>query len=166
MTIGRPRDTGERYPSGKLKAPARFAGMPPAQIRRALDLVMTKAADPRMGSAVGCLLIEGKLTAPQAAAAMSYAELRGRFHRLMGFRARTAASPSYEQGYGQASGPEDELRIVRARLDHTAMLKVYDSGGQIDLDALCIDDKRPASYELPRITALLDRLVVHFGLTG
>lgn len=163
MTMaGRPRDQGERYPSGKLKGAAKFRGTSPALVRRMIERAKDGAADPRIASVPGRLHLEGRLSERAYAAALSYAELRGRFHRVMGYRPRSAASPSYEEGYASAGGPENEHVILQVRMDHTAVLKLLSPADVIDLDAMCIDDRYLASWQVAPIAKLLDKLVVHF----
>lgn len=157
---------GERYPSGKLKQPAKFSGTPPAQIRKMIDLAESKAADPTLATSVGWLRLHGKLTNLQLSAAVSYAALRGRFHRIMGFRPRTAASPSYEQGYGLTHEIEDERRIQRIREDHAGLIALFSPAETQFMDRICIDDQMPGSWEVETFVAHLLKVAKHFRLAG
>ncbi len=164
-TTGRRAAEGDRYPSGKLKQPAKFAGISPAQIRKVTDLAKAKAADPILATSVGWLHLHGKLTNLQLSSAASYATLRGKFHRAMGFSPRTAASPSYEQGYGSFGGPEDERRVLRIREDHSGLLKLFKPAEIQFLDRICIDDQMPGSWEVERLVEHLLTIAKHFRLS-
>lgn len=162
---GRKAKSGERYPSGKLKPAPREVGPPPAQIKRMFDMAEAKACDPTLSTSVGWLRLHGKITTLQVSAAVSYATTRGRFHRAMGFKPRTAASPSYEIGYGSSGGPEDEERILRARGTHFKLVQMFSPAETQFMDRICIDDEMPGSWEVQRLVTNLDRVVKAFRLT-
>lgn len=105
---GRPRGTGERYPSGDLK-PKRPGGEPisPALWQR-MKAQWTKIFnDAGHGSEVGRLSFDGELTNAQTAAAFRIGEIYRKYHRFKQLR-DTAKSPSYQQGFGGSSDLAEE----------------------------------------------------------
>lgn len=78
---------GERYASGALKP--NCSGPAPVAIKRAIEAALRGAGDPRWGSTIGRLRLEGVLTDRQLGAAESYGRLRGKFDRAMGMPRRS-----------------------------------------------------------------------------
>lgn len=97
QTKGRPRQEGDRYPSGKLKASKlrpSIEPIAPALWDRARTAVIETLNDVRFGSELGRLSLRGEITAHEASAGFRLADIYGRFERYKGKR-RSAASPSY-----------------------------------------------------------------------
>lgn len=118
--MGRLKLAGERYPSGKLKPQT----TPPAMVRRIIDAARVRASDPLLSTEIGRLRLTGVVTDSDLAAAIVYAEAVGAYDRMKGLPSRTAASPSYERGYGAGAGEldfEDEM-ILADLLDSDAKL--------------------------------------------
>jgi hypothetical protein len=111
--VGRPRDDGDRYPSGKLK-PRRKGNKPDLEPisgvlwQRMRQYGRTLGLDPRLTTEIGRLNMFGELTVAQTAAAFRIAEIYGRFegYKRMG---RTTRSPSYNANYGEAGIAEELL---------------------------------------------------------
>lgn len=89
MSKGRPRKTGERYPSGKLKVAQTRPG---AEIRRIVDLAAKKAADPIFGTPIGWLRLTGELSDLLVRAAEIYAMQRRAYDAAQGMASRSARS--------------------------------------------------------------------------
>ena len=77
---------------------------------------MALVRNPDTGSQIGLALLRFDLTQTQAAAALNFAELRGRYHRLSGIRSYAEASPAYERGWGgfNPNGPHTTNEVERA----------------------------------------------------
>jgi hypothetical protein len=58
------------------------------------------------GTPIGRLLLEGKITDTQGAAAMSFGQFIGYYDKIFGMLSRSARSPSYQVGRGGDGGPE------------------------------------------------------------
>ena len=160
---GRARRDGERYPSGKLKPVEQQNLLAPTEVRRIIDMAKRKATDPILGTVLGWLRLHGELTDRQVSAATRYATLRGVHARVMGFPPRSAASPSYQVGYGEAGGPEDEAKIVRIVREYRRMCFLLSKANQQLLDRICIDDETLCGFERRRFVNALDTLAMHFG---
>ena len=153
---------GARYASGNLKIPACYAGPPPAQIKRLIDDALRGAADPRYGSVIGRLRLEGTLTDKQLSVAETYGRLRGRFDKVMGMPRRSAASVFYESGLASHTARGlDEDAIAQLREEHGRLLIEVGPVRQV-LDRVVLFDEAPLPGELPRLKAGLDALAAFF----
>jgi hypothetical protein len=169
---GRPAQSGERYPSGKLKpADKREGGPAPALIKRTVEAALRGAADPLYGTSLGVLFLRGEITASQLAAGNAFARLQGRYDRAMGMPCRFTASPDYGTARSLSDkGPmaDDELAAVKDRHARTMGLlggamqgSVVVAAGDGGLKRLDGEAARPVrAYDARRTTALLERVCV------
>lgn len=122
--MGRPRDNGERYPSGKLK-PRRKGNKPDLEPisgvlwQRMRQHGRTLGLDPRLTTELGRLNMFGELTVAMTAAGFRIAEIYGRFEGYKR-KGRSTRSPSYNANYGEASIAEEllepeQLSMLEAR---------------------------------------------------
>lgn len=172
---GRPRKEGERYPSGDRKPEP--AGIPPAVLQRIKTDGIKLGMDPRLGSKIGILLLEGRLTVSQAAAGLRVGEIYGRFERFKGLR-RSTASPSYQMGFGGEVGVDEERMDVVELASHEQRIRAAEEefkrltgrenplipAGPVRaaIEHLCVDDRVVPGYMLPGVRAVLDQLVLRF----
>lgn len=167
--LGRKRQLGDRYPSGKLKPAEKQPGTPPAKIRRIVDLAMNAAADPMLATAVGWLRLHRVLTDTQTAAALAYAKLQGQYDSAMGIPRRSVASPSYGAGFGRDNGREqDEKALASLKRKYTALREVVKNSGPRSLgimDRTCVEDLQPPLFETPDLISILSAVAKHLGMT-
>ena len=133
---------GERYESGRLKPQgiANDAGKPGASIRNVVAMALRKAVDPRMGSVLGVMHLEGKITVSEFAAGCEYAKLRGRYDRAVGIPGRVTLSPDYGTARSisnRESMSAEQVEAVKER--HAAMFAFVASGME---GAWCVTDGR------------------------
>ncbi len=173
---GRKPIDAERYPSGRVKPPSvrnsatvrvsrEQAGHAPTLVRRAVDNLMRQAGNERFGSVIGRLLLDGKITSTQFAAAEAYAKLRGRFDRATQVPRRMAQSPCYGDARSSASNPAPitEKAYMATVEQHTALLVAVGRWYPM-LERVCVDDSYLAEDETRSLKAALDMLSVWFGL--
>lgn len=173
---GRKPINAERYPSGRVKPPSirnsatvrvprEQAGHAPALVRRAVDEALRLAGDPRLGSVIGRLLLDGKINSVQFAAAEAYAKLRGRFDRATEVPRRMAQSPSYGDARSSGKNPEpmSEKAYVAVVEQHTALLASVGRWFPM-LERVCVDDNYLAEDEARSLKVALDMLAVWFGI--
>lgn len=103
---GRPKQAGERYPSGDLK-PYNGAVSPAIWARMKNDGIKV-VNDPRLGDQVGRLSFHGILSNAQTAAAFRVGDVFRRYHRAKRLRVN-AKSPNYEQSFGSADLAEERM---------------------------------------------------------
>ena len=172
--MGRPKKSGERYPSGDLKPGNE--GPSPALLGRMKNEYLKKLAEPALENRVGQLLIGGHLTTVQAAAALKIGEIYHRWHRCK--RLRTSAkSPNLEQGFSGAADlaeermTGDELEALESAI-HKAQAEFDQLQKQLEglprnarhaLEDVCVSGLVVNSMILPDLRILLDRLAVSFG---
>lgn len=172
--MAKKRKSGERYPSGDLK-PDRY---PPTTVRRILDEARRQAVTPLLGSVVGVMLLDRKLTEPQFSALNEWAGFVGRYDRLVGNKARTVKSPSYQKGlsgggeaeadyvcrYCDCSGDFTKCDLrARMRREWNACEAALGSAWNVVYNAV-LHGQRPVTYE--QVLDMQDgatRLAAHYG---
>lgn len=130
-------------------------------IRRALRSV----EEPKLGTVIGRMRVDGVITQDQYAAAESYSRLRARYDGAMGIPRRSARSPIYDD---VVHGPGVELpeRVLRElKSDHQRMIATTRSAYPI-LDRVILDGEEPAEREMDRLRHALDRMCWFFGIGG
>lgn len=106
--VGRPKQSGERYPSGKLKPQG--SAMSGVLWRRLVDYGHQVGVDQRLASELGRLWHFRELTLAQLVAGQRIGEVYGRYERFKNLK-RSLRSPSYERSYGEAGAHEDHLGL-------------------------------------------------------
>lgn len=105
---GRPRLTGERYPSGDLK-PLDAPELAPALWQRIRTAMAERFGDANYGAELGRLNGKGVITEAELTTGLRLGEIYRRYHRLKGLR-DTPKSPGYEQGRaGSADLAEERM---------------------------------------------------------
>lgn len=170
VKLGRKRQSGDRYPSGKLKPAEKQPGTPPAKIRRAVDLALAGAADPMLATAVGWLRLHTILTDTQVAAAFAYAKQQGQYDSVMGMPRRSAASPAYGSGYGGDNGDEPTPEAIKtAKRRYEALRAILrDAGPKATgiMERTCIEDVHPTAWELTDFISTLNAVAKHLRITA
>lgn len=190
--VGRPKEEGERYPSGKLKPKASIEPIAPALWDRLKTEAVKAVEDVRFGTEIGRLSIHGELSSTQASAGFRVAEVYGRFERHKRMR-RSAASPSYlvasssfaeekaieaitEQTLARATVEEmltpEQLQELEAHIRASEkrfeklqkFLRVYPSNVRVAMEMLCVDDNHANPAMLNDLRTLLDELAVFFRI--
>lgn len=116
-TRGRPRQEGERYPSGKLKPATEIAvpgetGRAPISgtlWQRMVENAEKVLGDARFGTELGRLCAAGQIAPSEAATGFRVAGIYGRFEYYKNLR-RAAASPHYIREFiAEGAGKDTEL---------------------------------------------------------
>ena len=153
---------GDRYASGRLK-PNCASGPAPTAIKRAVEAALRGAGDPRWGSTIGRLRLEGVIVDRQLGAAESYGKLR-------------QAQPRHGPSPG-GPPPASSTRLAGATPrraswtttnstvsgDHSRLLAEVGPLRTV-LDRVVLFDEAPLPGELPRLKAGLDLLVMWFRI--
>jgi hypothetical protein len=177
---GPKRKPGPRYPCGKRKLvranPLGDDASSDDPLVRELaewtESIRKFASDPRQGSELGRLEMEGVLTPAEAAAGQRYAEIVGRYERLVGFRSRHPSSVDYLGGssrydtYVRSDEEADDL-VRRAKKDYDEarlLIPPYPSAAHRIIDEVCCNDREinPSCY--PGLIDVLDNLAKAWGL--
>lgn len=149
----------------KTAVSSRIDPISPTARRRIQDLAVRGAADPRLGTQVGRLCLEYRMTHTEAAAGERAAEEYGRYERSAGLK-RWSQSPSYEVGYGKSNAPEREH-------DQKAKEKWLALQGQIpswprslrrNFEMLFCEDQCILPTDIPDVRALCRDLAGYYGM--
>ncbi len=165
--MGRPKQDGERYPSGDLKP---NKGVAPALLAR-LKEVAKICGNPKLASEVSVLGMKGELTNRQVATALRVGDIHNRWRRLMRLRS-TPKSANLEGGFSGAAdlaeermSPEqlsDLEEAIRKASDEVKALNeqipLYPREAAGALIDLCADNQPIASALLPEIRTALNRI--------
>lgn len=176
---GAPRQSGERFPSGKLKPKPAGEPIAPAAWARLRTDVVKLTGDARLASQVGRLSFHRQLTDKQTVTAFRIGEIYGAYERFKGKR-RSTRSPSYEMGFGGSDGIAEELMDAetlaqleaRIRAAETSFLTLQDElesyprAARAALEQLCVEDCAINPMHLNDIAGLLDRVSKSIGETG
>lgn len=185
---GRPPQGGERYPSGDRKPPKpkkagdgklRHIPWSPAYVEAAVDLVARTFNDPRFKTAVGRLLMQGRLTPMEAATCGVIGYRYGRYERLQGFR-RAARGPFYVSWIvteGEQPKPRrrrdeklpwdeqeeiDEIREAWAELQRA--LEPIPARVRTALELLCCEDRDIGDRQIEEARVALTHIGKECGL--
>jgi hypothetical protein len=160
---------GSRYPSGRRR------------VNRGHDSSMTLwqrlrnvGAMQEVGHVVGRLFFCGELTEVQAAAALRYADIVGRYHRYHNEGRRTAASPAYQRGWGHDNEIEMhtkngtvkdyEKRANEARKQYNRLQKhIPNALARAVMDDLCIHEIEVSPMVRKDAIIILNRIAIEFG---
>ena len=154
---GRPRLSGERYPSGRLR-PGDYRS--DTQIRRIVDQGLALGLDPMLGSHAGRLLLQGHLNDRHLAVIDHVGRIYGRYEFYTELRRRTQ-SPGYEASKKQAARSCDEEAAAAARADFLALQQVipdFPAEARAVIERLCVDDLHVPQHFLPDLIVLLERI--------
>ena len=101
---GRKRKPGQREPNGRLDRKSSEASYSPAAVKRMTDAAVAAAHDPRLGTVLGRLMLQGDINARQAGAIFSSASFpparttapaRSPSHQFRRPRTPSRAGPMY-----------------------------------------------------------------------
>jgi hypothetical protein len=145
----KPRDRGERFPSGKLRREP-----PPVMVRRLRDAALAGLRDPEWGTELGRLYLEGTITATMYAAGKAWRDKAARYVRAINsFGVR---SPVLEQGRaGSPPDPDSETGREQARREANDMERFFEahaillSAGRLaeaTVRRLCEHDEGPCGH--------------------
>lgn len=159
---GRPRKSGERYPSGKLKPQANTqaqdvvgsSSISPTSVHRIRELGRAFALDPKLGTELGRLLLLEQVTSLEAAAGFRLADIYRRFERQHG-RRRFAKSPSHEFGFKGGPTVDDDDDAEKPFLAIQEKLKPFGSHARDHIETLCVDDQPIGPAALFEVRAIL-----------
>ena len=172
---GRKRKQVEREPNGRPSRKEQETRYSPAAIKRLADSAVSSAHDPKLGTVLGRLLLQGDINARQAGAGWQWAEIAWEYYQAIGAtplqckpvsleRGAKEQAPDIDTPAGEAISERDK-RIVK-RFDRA--LCILMSQGK-DAATLCrrLCEGRgiaPDTYE-QRVAALrcLDALASHFA---
>lgn len=170
MKAGRKRKICAREPNGREVRAESDKGLSPAIIKRMIERAAVGAADPRLGSVVGRLLLQGDLSARQAGAAWQFAEIAERYHQAIvapylrgqSFECGVkAADPEESSDAGQAAIERDR-RAVRRYERASAVLDGCGAGGAL-VRSLAFDVPLSGWSALVSVRVALDALASHFA---
>lgn len=159
------REDPARYPGGRKRD-----RLSPTLVYRIREHAIKLGADARLGTVLGTLGLHSVLSDAEVAAGFKCAEIIGRYEQLKGIPRRSAASPSYQRGFGNG-GEIDEHRLSpdqikahkrlvrRATKAYDKLLTIFpnDKAKEI-IERVCCDDERINPTLHPHLAACLHLL--------
>lgn len=164
---GRPKKTGERYPSGKLKPEGRSLYW-----QRQLDALRQAEFDPLLSSPIGQMLRMKVITTKAMEAAARFQEQRALADAALGLPPRDCRAQDITRVHGLENA-NDDPEAARRKAKHIADYDRAESAVGLNSDELSalqwvvIHDRRADNYE--QLLALfrgLEKLMGHYGLAG
>jgi hypothetical protein len=166
MARGRPRKTGARYPSGKLKP----ADTP--DLQRIRQAVLTAARDERLESVLGTMYFHERIDKRQAEAGLRFLSDRMAADAALGLPPRSARGQDLNAVSGLVNELEDELSIRRkqraiAAYDAAEAAIGIGSRQLVAVQWIIIYDRLPDDYQqVLHFQDGLNRLVAHYAAVG
>ena len=164
--MARPRKTGARYPSGKLKP------IETPDLQRIRQAVLTVARDERLESVLGTMYLHEKLDKRQAEAGMRFLEARVAADRALGLPPRLPRGQDLNAVNGLANELDDD-DVSRRRQRAIAAYDAAEAAigvGSRELTAvrrIVIYDRLPDDYsQVIELREGLNRLVAHYAGRG
>lgn len=165
------RPSSDRYPSGD-KAPI----ISPTVFFRMRTYGARMALDPRLSTVLGRMGLFKELSDAEVDAGFRIAEIYGRYEMLKGIPRRTAASPSYERGFGNKDAVDtarmlpDELKRHQRTLKKA--IKAFDKlQGWFHSDKtrnlierVCCENEHISPVLRPHLAAELHHIAVEMGI--
>lgn len=167
--MSRPRKTGERFPSGRLRQ--QDDEFPPARIKRMIEESKARAMNTWMGEPIGWLRLNGEINDALVAAAEIYQKARARHDAALGIPVRSARSCDVNGSRGVSNSDRDGTK-ARAGFEkirnavftvhgHELAPKVIEA-----LDHVLIELKHPATWQMVQLKAGLYIVAEIHGLAG
>ena len=166
------RADAERYPGGRIRQPhQRSKAKDVATAQRLIEAARKRMEDPKWATPLGRLVLEEKLTARCMMAGEKWAELVGRYHKLVGAPRPTPAVMERTPGRALEVDPFDEEVARRAksierayRRASAAMVSLAD-GIKVArvVNDLCVRQMYITHEELVHARQGLAKLAEHFG---
>jgi hypothetical protein len=167
------RQAPDRYPSGDKKP-----GIAPTVFFRIREHGVRLGLDPRLATVLGRMGMFKELSEPEVDAGFRIGEIYGRYEMLKGIPRRSAASPSYERGFGAkevidtARMLPDELKkhnravkkATKAFDKLQAWLPIHEDLALIE--RVCCDNQEINPTLRPQLAALLHAVAVRMGLAN
>lgn len=177
LKVGRPRKSGERFPSGQLK-PAKKPNnepMSPTQWQRIVQHGKAFSSDERLWrSEVARLQAIGELTAAQTVAGLRIGALYGTYERLNGLPRRSTCSPSYEMSFRSGFAAfelltadamkERTLREIDASVAFKACRDKIPHECRLIVEMACVDNQPIGAPNYGILRAVLNLMIEHFSL--
>lgn len=165
--MARKRKVGQREPNGRIQREP--GASPVSAVRRHLAIIKTNQLDPKYGTPLGMLTIDGRLTEAHFVAGKRVAERRERADRALGLPPRTPGAVNYDAVRGKLlladADPEKSNR------DQAAYYEIVDLLGGASpemraIECVVIYDQPPAGHkEFLALRDGLDTLVRHWKIS-
>jgi hypothetical protein len=158
----------DRYPSGDKKP-----GVAPTVFFRIREHGVRLGIDPRLSTVLGRMGLFRELSEAEVDAGFRIAEIYGRYEGLKGIPRRTAASPSYERGFGAKDILLDRLspdELKRHRKAVRRAEKAFDQvlgwigNQQALIERVCVLNEEPGPIHKGMLAAVLHVVAVKMGM--
>lgn len=156
---GRKRENGDRYPGGKLKQNS----IPPARIRRMIDMASNGAADPALATYAGWLRLNGHITDAQMAAAVMFDRQWAQYRQTIGLPDTGPRSVDPNAIRGNTGGAEltqsGERAIRRFEKTREAILRRSGQEGLVAIQIVVTHNQACAWEAWPRLRKALEAVI-------
>lgn len=158
----------DRYPSGDKKP-----GMAPTVFFRIREYGGRLGIDPRLSTVLGRMGCFRELSEAEVDAGFRIAEVYGRYEHLKGIPRRTAASPSYERGFGAKDLMLDRLSPDELKRHKKAVRRAEKAFDQVQnwignqyalIERVCVLNEEPGPVNKGMLAAVLHEVAIQMGL--
>ena len=167
--MARPRKTGERFPSGKLRE--QIDEFPPARIKRMIEESKARAMNTWLGEPIGWLRLNGEVNDALVAAAEIYQKVRAKHDAALGIPSRSPRSCDLNSARGVTNSDRDGKK---ARAGYEKVRDAIFGVHGIELapkviealDHVLVELRHPASWQMVPLKAGLYIVAEMHGLAG
>ncbi|MCA1458073.1 hypothetical protein I6F35_33610 [Bradyrhizobium sp. BRP22] len=172
----KPYDPSARPPSDRKPSGDKKAGIAPTVFYRLREHGARLGADPRLATVLGRMGLFKELSDGEVDAGFKIAEIYGRYESLKGMPRRSAASPSYERGFGSKDSLDtdrmlpDELKkhqraVKRATKAFDRLQRLMPDDRLRDLiERVCCNNEEINPVLKPGLAQTLHSIAVSMGL--
>ncbi len=167
--MARPRKTGERFPSGRLREQS--DEFPPARIKRVIEEAKARSMNTWLGEPIGWLRLNGEVTDALVAAAEIYQKARAKHDAALGIPSRSARSCDLNSARGVSNSDRDGKK-ARAGFEKVRDAVFTVHGIELApkvieaLDHVLVELRHPASWQIVPLKAGLYIVAEMHGLAG
>ncbi|MFK4486697.1 hypothetical protein ABIA45_001775 [Bradyrhizobium sp. USDA 336] len=169
----KPYDPSARRVAERKANGAKPHGVAPTAFFRIKEYGPRLGVDPRLTTVLGRMGMFKELSDAEVDAGFRIAEVYGRYEWLKGLPRRSAASPSYEHGFGTKEIhldrlTQDELKrhnkaVRRAQKAFDQMLGCIGSQHAL-IERVCVLNQEPGPIHKSKLAAVLHKVAIQMGL--
>lgn len=171
--LKKPHDPSARRKEERKANGAKPQGVAPAVFYRIREHGVRLGVDPRLSTVLGRMGMFKELSEAEVDAGFRIAEIYGRYEGLKGIPRRTAASPSYERGFGAKDILLDRLSPDELKRHNKAVRraeKAFDQvlnwigNQQALIERVCVLNEEPGPINKGMLAAVLHDVAILMGL--
>jgi hypothetical protein len=171
--LKKPHDPSARRTEERKANGAKPQGVAPAVFYRIREHGVRLGVDPRLATVIGRMGMFKELSEAEVDAGFRIAEVYGRYEGMKGIPRRTAASPSYERGFGAKDILLDRLSPDELKRHNKSVRRAEKAFDQVQnwignqqalIERVCVLNEEPGPIHKGMLAAVLHNVAIQMGL--